>query len=88
MFADMSPGFADGLRTDRDGNVWSSVGSTGRGTDGVHCLTPKGELNGRIVLPELCPHLSVGRVKRNRLCMAGSQSLYSLYVEAVGSQLR
>ena len=26
VFADMSPGFADGIRTDCDGNVWSSVG--------------------------------------------------------------
>ncbi len=85
VFADMSPGFADGIRTDRDGNVWSSVGWAGAGTDGVHCLTPEGELIGRIVLPEPCANLCFGGVKRNRLFMTGSQSLYSLYVEAVGS---
>ncbi len=85
VFADMSPGFADGIRTDRDGNVWSSVGWAGAGTDGVHCLTPGGELIGRIVLPEPCANLCFGGVKRNRLFMTGSQSLYSLYVEAVGS---
>ena len=85
VFADMSPGFADGIRTDRDGNVWSSVGWAGPGTDGVHCLTPDGELIGRIVLPEPCANLCFGGVKRNRLFMTGSQSLYSLYVEAVGS---
>ena len=86
MFADMSPGFADGMRTDRDGNLWSSVGWAGPGTDGVHCLTPDGELIGRIILPEPCANLCFGGAKRNRLFMTGSQSLYSLYVEAVGSQ--
>ena len=86
VFADMSPGFADGIRTDRDGNLWSSVGWAGPGTDGVHCLTPEGELIGRIVLPEPCANLCFGGAKRNRLFMTGSQSLYSLYVEAVGSQ--
>ena len=86
VFADMSPGFADGMRTDRDGNVWSSVGWAGPGTDGVHCLMPDGELTGRIVLPEPCANLCFGGAKRNRLFMTGSQSLYSLHVEAVGSQ--
>ena len=86
VFADMSPGFADGMRTDRDGNLWSSVGWAGPGTDGVHCLTPDGELIGRIVLPEPCANLCFGGTKRNRLYMTGSQSLYSLYVEAIGSQ--
>ena len=86
VFADMSPGLADGIRTDRDGNLWSSVGWAGPGTDGVHCLTPDGELTGRIVLPEPCANLCFGGTKRNRLFMTGSQSLYSLYVEAVGSK--
>ena len=86
VFADMSPGFADGIRTDRDGNLWSSVGWAGPGTDGVHCLTPAGELIGRIVLPEPCANLCFGGPKRNRLFMTASQSLYSLYVEATGSQ--
>ena len=86
VLVDMSPGFADGIRTDRDGNVWSSVGWAGPGTDGVHCLTPDGDFIGRIVLPEPCPNLCFGGAKRNRLFMTASQSLYSLYVEAVGSQ--
>ena len=85
VFADMSPGFADGIRTDRDGNLWSSVGWAGAGTDGVHCLTPDGELIGRIVLPEPCANLCFGGAKRNRLFMTASRSLYSLYVEAVGN---
>ena len=86
IFADMSPGFADGIRTDRDGNLWSSRGWAGAGTDGVYCLTPDGELIGRIVLPEPCSNLCFGGVRKNRLFMTSSQSLYSLYVEATGSQ--
>ena len=86
IFADMSPGFADGMRTDRDGNLWSSRGWAGAGTDGVHCLTPDGELIGRIILPEPCANLCFGGVRKNRLFMTCSQSLYSLYVEAIGSQ--
>ncbi len=74
------------MRTDRDGNLWSSVGWAGAGVDGVHCLTPDGELIGRIHLPEPCSNLCFGGVKKNRLFMTCSQSLYSLYVEAVGSQ--
>jgi gluconolactonase len=85
VFADMSPGFADGIRTDRDGNLWSSAGWAGPGTDSVHCLSPDGELIGRILLPEPCSNLCFGGAKRNRLFMTCSQSLYSLYVEAVGN---
>ena len=86
VFAKMSPGLADGIRTDRHGNLWSSVRWAGLGTDGVHSLTPDGELTGRIVIPEPCANLCFCGAKRNRLFMTGSQSLYLLYVEAVGSQ--
>ena len=86
VFADMAPGFPDGMRTDRDGNLWSSVGWAGPGIDGVHCFTPDGDLIGRIHLPEPCANLCFGGVKKNRLFMTCSQSLYSLYVEATGSQ--
>lgn len=87
VFADMSPGFADGMRTDRDGNLWSSRAWAGPGTDGVYCFTPGGDLIGRILLPEPCANLCFGGVKKNRLFMTCSQSLYSLYVEATGNQL-
>ena len=81
----MSPGVANGIRTYPDGILWSSVGSAGSGTDGVHCRTPEGDLIGRIVLPELCAKLCFGGAKRNRLSMTGSHSLYSLYAEAIGN---
>ena len=46
-----------------------------------------GTLIGRIVLPERVANLCFGGVKRNRLFMAASQSLYALYVNAHGATL-
>jgi gluconolactonase len=47
-------------------------------------LAPDGKIIGRIMLPERCANLCFGGIKRNRLFMAASQSIYSLYVEAQG----
>jgi gluconolactonase len=52
----------------------------------VHCYAPDGTLLGRILLPEVCANLCFGGVKKNRLFMAASRSLYSVYVEALGDQ--
>ena len=83
----MAPGIADGIRCDVDGNLWASAGWVGDGYDGVHVFAPDGALIGKIHLPEICANLCFGGVKRNRLFMAGSQSLYSVYVEAQGVPL-
>jgi gluconolactonase len=40
-----------------------------------------------IKLPEMCANLCFGGRKRNRLFMAGSQSLYSVYVETQGAHI-
>ena len=85
-FCDMAPGTSDGIRCDIDGNLWASAGWGGEGFDGVHVFSPDGDLIGRIHLPEVCANLCFGGVKKNRLFMAGSQSLYSLYVETQGAQ--
>ncbi|MEX1018868.1 MAG: SMP-30/gluconolactonase/LRE family protein [Litorilinea sp.] len=86
VFVDMKPGFADGIRTDVHGNVWSSSGWGAPENDGVHCFSPAGELLGRIHLPEACANLCFGGRFKNRLFMAGSQSIYALYVETRGAQ--
>jgi gluconolactonase len=78
-------GFADGIRCDTDANVWASAGWVGEGYDGVHIFAPDGTRIGQILLPEICGNLCFGGVKRNRLFMAGSQSLYAVYVEAQGA---
>ncbi len=83
VFFDATPGFADGIRCDIDGNVWCSF-SGGEGHDGVAVFAPDGTLIGRILLPERCANLCFGGRKRNRLFMTASQSVYALYVEAQG----
>jgi len=83
VFFDASPGFADGIRVDTEGNVWAGF-SGGEGQDGVAVFAPDGTLIGRILLPERCANLCFGGRKRNRLFMTASQSVYALYVEAQG----
>jgi gluconolactonase len=85
LFADMSPGTSDGIRCDVDGNLWSAAGGGGDGYDGVHVFAPDGARIGQILLPEKCANLCFGGVKRNRLFMAASQSIYALYVETQGA---
>jgi gluconolactonase len=87
LFVDMSPGTSDGIRCDVDGNLWAAAGNGGDGFDGVHIFAPNGDRIGQILLPEKCANICFGGVKRNRLFMAASQSIYALYVEAQGAQI-
>lgn len=84
VFYDQMPGYADGIRCDTEGNVWSGF-SGGEGEDGVAVFHPDGTLIGRVLLPERCANVCFGGAKRNRLFMAASQSIYALYVEAQGA---
>jgi gluconolactonase len=87
LFCDMGKGSSDGIRCDVEGNVWSAAGWAGEGYDGVHVFAPDGTLIGKILLPETCANLCFGGVKRNRLFMVASQSLYSLFVNTQGAQV-
>lgn len=80
-------GFADGIRCDEDGNVWSSAGWVGDGYDGVHVFAPDGTRIAQIRLPEICSNVCFGGTKRNRLFMTASQSLYAVFVETRGAHI-
>ncbi|MEK7723255.1 MAG: SMP-30/gluconolactonase/LRE family protein [Acidobacteriota bacterium] len=80
-------GGADGIRADTDGNIWAAAGWAGEGFDGVHIFASDGQRIGQILLPEICSNLCFGGVKRNRLFMTASQSLYSVYVETQGAHI-
>ena len=84
VFADFGPASPDGFRVDMEGNVWAAVSWGGIEHDGVHIFTSDGLLIGAIHLPEGAANLCFGGVKRNRLFITGSQSIYSLYVETQG----
>ncbi len=60
------------------GPPWAGLGD---GYDGVHVFSPDGTRIGMIRIPEIIGNLCFGGAKRNRLFMAGSTSLYSVYVE-------
>ena len=87
MVLDGVAGIADGIRADVDGNLWAAAGWGGEGFDGVHIFAPNGDRIGQILLPEMCANLCFGGRKRNRLFMAGSQSLYAMYVETQGAHM-
>ena len=70
---------ADGIRCDVDGNVWAGAGR------GVQVVAPDGVPIGLIRLPESCANVCFGGARRNRLFMAASQSLYSVYVGVQGA---
>ena len=85
VFVDCGPGTADGIRCDVDGNLWCGWGMGSEELDGVMIFSPEGKMIGRIRLPERCANLCFGGIKRNRLFMAASQSLYALYVNTQGA---
>ena len=66
------------------GRAWAGWA---RATTASTSITPAGERIGQIVLPEICANLCFGGAKRNRLFMAASQSLYSLYVGTRGAHI-
>jgi gluconolactonase len=77
-------GTPDGFRVDIDGNLWCGWGMGSPELDGVMVLAPDGRPIGRIALPERCANVCFGGLKRNRLFMAASQSVYALYVNTQG----
>jgi gluconolactonase len=87
MDLDGKAGFADGIRADTDGNIWASAGWVGDGYDGVHVFAPDGTRIGQIKLPEIGSNVCFGGPKRNRLFITAGQSLYAVYVEAIGAHI-
>jgi hypothetical protein len=77
-------GTRDGLRSDVDGNLWCGRGMGTAELDGVFIYSPEGADRPH-PLPERCANLCFGGAKRNRLFMAASKSLYSLYVNTQGA---
>jgi gluconolactonase len=78
-------GTPDGMRVDTDGNLWCGWGMGAEGLDGVAIFNPNGKLIGRIDLPERAANLCFGGKNRNRLFMAASTSVYSLFVNTQGT---
>jgi gluconolactonase len=80
IFAECTAGVFDGIRLDTLGRVWGAAG------DGVHCFHPDGTLIGKLRLPEPTSNLVFGGLKRNRLFVTASTSLYSLMLNVNGAR--
>jgi len=84
VFVNPGEGTPDGFRCDIEGNLWCGWGMTSE-LNGVAVFAPDGTMIGHIALPERCANLCFGGSKRNRLFMAASQSIYSVYVNTQGA---
>ncbi len=84
LHIDPGEGTPDGFRCDIEGNLWAGWGMGSHELDGVMVFNPAGEPIGRVALPERCANLCFGGRYRNRLFMAASRSLYSVYVNTQG----
>ena len=80
-FITVSPGASDGFRCDTEGNIWTSA------ADGIQCFSSKGELLGKILVPETrCANCCFGGPDGDTLYIAGDTSLYSVKLAAKGAQ--
>ncbi|MFG1962078.1 SMP-30/gluconolactonase/LRE family protein [Nonomuraea sp. NPDC049028] len=70
----------DGMRLDDTGRVWAAAGKA------VLCHDPDGTLIGRLRLPDDVANLVFGGLKRNRLFIASSSSLYSVMLNVTGAR--
>ncbi|HBF32206.1 SMP-30/gluconolactonase/LRE family protein [Rhizobium sp.] len=78
VFHTISPGCADGMRVDSDGNLWSSA------ADGVHCLAPDGRLLGKILVPQTVSNVCFGGRHGHVLFITASTSVYSVALNRRG----
>ncbi|WP_445502868.1 SMP-30/gluconolactonase/LRE family protein [Microvirga sp. G4-2] len=80
VFATCASGLFDGFRLDEAGRIWTSAG------DGVHCYESDGTLIGKILVPEAVANVVFGGVKRNRLYICATTSLYSIMLPVNGAR--
>jgi gluconolactonase len=80
VFATCTVGAFDGFRLDDEGRIWTSAG------DGVHCYDPDGTLVGKIYTPEPVANVVFGGLKRNRLFICATTSLYAVRLPVNGAR--
>ncbi|WP_219517886.1 SMP-30/gluconolactonase/LRE family protein [Nonomuraea ceibae] len=72
-------GSYDGMRLDDTGRLWAAVGRS------IHAYHPDGTLLGRLHLPESASNLVFGGLKRNRVFITATTSLYSMMLSLRGA---
>lgn len=80
LFADVLPGFPDGMRLDSLGNVYAGA------LDGVQVFNPQGKLIGKILLPKETANLTFGGKDNNILFICSSDSIWAIKLNAKGAK--
>jgi gluconolactonase len=78
LFANVAPGFPDGMRLDDKGNVY--VGTL----EGIHVLNPQGKLIGKFLMAKQTANLSFGGADNNVLFIGSSNSLWAVKLNTRG----
>jgi len=80
VFCEIDPGVPDGFRVDIHGNIWTSC------QDGVLCLEKDGTALGKIKIPQMVSNVTFGGIRKNRLFITATKSVYAVYVATNGAQ--
>ena len=82
LIADLSKepggGVPDGVKVDSLGNLWAS------GQGGFRIYSPKGQLLGQIVLPEVAANVAWGGADGKTAYFTGSTSIYKMSLKVPG----
>lgn len=79
IFAVITPGVPDGMRVDTDGRLYSTAG------DGVHVLSPAGELLGKIHTPKTAANCTFGGPDLQTLFITATDSVWAVNLATVGA---
>jgi gluconolactonase len=80
IFAVINPGLPDGLRTDKQGFIYTSSG------DSVQVFHPDGTLLGKLYVPEKVGNLTFGGPHHNELFVVATTSLYRIRLNTQEAQ--
>ena len=81
IFASCSIGNFDNIRFDDGGRLWAAAMD-----GGVHCYDPDGTLIGKVLVPEITANVVFGGLKRNRLFICATTSLYAVLLAVNGAK--
>jgi gluconolactonase len=82
VFAEITPGLADGFRVDAQGNIFTSA------ADGIHVFAPDATLIGKILIPETVSNCVFGGRDLARLYITATSSLYVIDLTTRGAVRR
>jgi gluconolactonase len=79
--SDKRPGSPDGMKVDRDGNIYSA------GPGGIWIFSSQGKPLATILIPEITANLAWGGPDRKMLYIAASSSIYRVHLKITGAPL-